>query len=60
MRLDLGALWIGANGYYLFGDVEDGFGFAPEVGTRYGPVEFVSDYLFGRTEWAAVRVAWRF
>lgn len=60
VRLMLRRFWVGANGYYLFGDIDSGFGFAPETGTSLGPVDVVADYLWGETEWASLRLAYRF
>ena len=59
-RLWYRSVWAGANGFYLFGDVDNGFGFAPEVGARLGSFELVADYLFGDAEWVSVRLGLRF
>ncbi len=61
MRLGIGMLWVGANALYSFGDTpNDGVGIAPEVGVGLGPIEVVADYLFGNTNWAAIRAGFRF
>lgn len=60
-RLGFGILWIGASALYSFGDTpDDGVGIAPEVGVAVGPIEVVADYLFGDTNWAAIRAGFRF
>lgn len=59
-RLWYRSVWAGANAFYLFGDIDNGFGFAPEVGARLGSFELVADYLFGDVEWVSVRLGLRF
>ena len=61
VRLGFSMFWIGGNVLYSFGDTpDDGVGFAPEVGVALGPIEVVADYLFGNTNWAALRAGFRF
>jgi len=60
VRVGIGPFWVGANGFYSFGDTDDGLGFAPEVGVDLGPLEIVADHLFGDTKWFALRGAVRF
>lgn len=60
LRVGFGMIWVGANALYSFGDTDDGMGFAPEVGVGLGPIEIVADYLFGTTNWFAVRAAFGF
>ncbi len=61
VRLGFSMFWIGGNALYSFGDTpDDGFGFAPEAGVALGPIEVVADYLFGKTNWVALRAGFRF
>ncbi|HSM05928.1 MAG TPA: hypothetical protein VK858_15020 [Longimicrobiales bacterium] len=60
VRLGVGIIWLGGNVFYSWGDTDDAFGFAPEVGVELGPIELVADYLFGDTNWAALRAGVRF
>ena len=56
-----GTIFVGANGGYFWGDTDDGLGFLPEAGMRFGRIELVADYRTdGDENWLGVRAALRF
>ncbi len=60
-RVGLGLLFVGANANYYLGDVDNGVGFAPEVGISFLMLEAVADYRVDGDQrmWGA-RVALKF
>lgn len=56
-----GTLFIGANGGYFWGDTDNGLGFLPEAGMRFGRIELVGDYrVDGDENWLGIRAGLRF
>jgi len=57
LGIRLGAtVFVGANGGYFWGDTDDGLGFFPEAGVRFGRIGLIADYrVDGDENWLGLR-----